>query len=69
MPLPLTRETVERLQAHMRRHGPHSLTPNQHNAIWDFLFELPESRVWLQQMVEQTEAGQAGAKPRPVHSA
>lgn len=60
---PLTRAEVHRLQRHMRKHGPHSLTPRQHNAIWDFLFDLPESQAWLSHMVEHTQAAQAAAKP------
>ena len=61
---PLTHEEVHRLQAHMRKHGPHSLTPRQHDAIWEFLFDLPESQIWLAEMVEQTHAAQAGLRPR-----
>ena len=64
MQQPLTREEVRRLQSHMRRHGPRSLTPHQHDAIWDFLFDLPESQVWLSHMVEQTQAAQASLRPR-----
>ena len=56
---PLTRDEVHRLQAHMRRHGPRSLTMRQHNAIWDFLFDLPESQMWVSEMVAQTKAAQA----------
>jgi hypothetical protein len=48
----------------MRRHGPHSLTPRQHDAIWDFLFALPESQAWMADMVAQTRAAQAGLRPR-----
>ena len=43
----------------MRRHGPLSLTPSQHDAIWDFLFDLPESHAWLSQMTAQIQAGQS----------
>ena len=64
MRTPLSLEEVHRLQAHMRKHGPHSLTPRQHDAIWDFLFDLPESQVWLSDMVHQTQAAQAGLRPR-----
>ena len=64
MQQPLTREEVDRLQAHMRRHGACSLTPRQHDAIWDFLFNLPESHAWLSDMVHQTHAAQAGLRPR-----
>jgi len=60
---PLTRAEVHRLQSHMRKHGPHSLTPRQHNAIWDFLFDTPESQAWLSDMVEQIQSGQAGMRP------
>lgn len=56
--LPLSREEVRRLQAHMRKHGPRSLTMRQHNAIWDFLFDTPESQAWLGDMVQQTKAAQ-----------
>lgn len=61
---PLTRDEVQRLQRHMRKRGPRSLTPRQHDAIWDFLFDLPESQVWLSHMVEQTQAAQASLRPR-----
>ena len=61
---PLTRDEVHRLQRHMRKHGPRSLTPRQHDAIWDFLCDLPESQVWLSHMVEQTKAAQASLRPR-----
>lgn len=61
---PLIRDEVHRLQRHMRKHGPRSLTPRQHDAIWDFLFDLPESQVWLSHMVEQTKAAQASLRPR-----
>jgi hypothetical protein len=44
MQLPLTAREVQRLQAHMRRHGALSLTPRQHDAIWDFLFERRKAR-------------------------
>ena len=64
MYLPLTHAEVQRLQGHMRRHGPHSLTPRQHDAIWDFLFALPESQAWMADMVAQTRAAQAGLRPR-----
>ncbi len=64
MHLPLTRAEVQRLQGHMRRHGPHSLTPRQHDAIWDFLFAIPESQAWMADMVAQTRAAQAGLRPR-----
>lgn len=64
MRTPLALAEVHRLQAHMRKHGPHSLTPRQHAAIWDFLFDLPESQVWLSDMVQQTRAAQAGLRPR-----
>ena len=64
MTTPLTRDEVQRLQSHMRKHGPHSLTPRQHDAIWDFLFNLPESLAWLSDMVHQTHAAQAGLRPR-----
>ena len=60
----LTVAEVQRLQAHMRKHGPHSLTPRQHDAIWDFLFDLPESQAWMADMVEHTHAAQAGLRPR-----
>ncbi|QXZ09274.1 hypothetical protein KUF54_14780 [Comamonas sp. Y33R10-2] len=63
MQQPLTREVVDRLQAHMRRHGPRSLTPRQHDAIWDFLYELPESKVWLSHMAGQIQAGQNALRP------
>ena len=66
MHLPLSREEVDRLQAHMRYHGPCSLTPVQHDAIWDFLFDLPESKAWIANMTAQIEAGQAAMRP---HSA
>lgn len=55
---PLTRAEVDRLQRHMRKHGPNSLTMRQHNAIWDFLFDTPESHAWLGEMVQQTQAAQ-----------
>lgn len=64
MQLPLNREEMHRLQAHMRRHGALSLTPRQHNAIWDFLFETPESQAWLSHMTEQIRAGQIATRPR-----
>ena len=64
MHLPLTRAEVQRLQRHMRRHGPRSLTPRQHDAIWDFLFDTPESQQWLSQMVTQTQAAQNNLGPR-----
>lgn len=64
MATPLTRAEVQRLQAHMRKHGAHSLTPRQHDAIWDFLFNLPESQAWMANMVHQTHAAQAGLRPR-----
>lgn len=64
MRTPLTLTEVQRLQTHLRKHGPHSLTPRQHAAIWDFLFDLPESQAWLSDMVQQTKAGQAGLRPR-----
>lgn len=60
---PLTRAEVLRLQAHMRKHGPASLTMRQHNAIWDFLFETPESQAWLSEMVTQIQSGQQAAQP------
>ena len=63
MQQPLTREEVHRLQAHMRRHGACSLTPAQHDAIWDFLFERPESQAWLSQMTAQIQAGQIATRP------
>lgn len=61
---PLTRAEVQRLQAHMRKHGPRSLTPRQHDAVWDFLFDLPESHAWLSDMATQTQAAQASLRPR-----
>lgn len=61
---PLTRDEVHRLQRHMRRHGGRSLTPRQHNAIWDFLFDTPESQQWLSEMVAQTKAAQESLGPR-----
>lgn len=64
MQLPLNREEMHRLQAHMRRHGTLSLTPRQHNAIWDFLFETPESHAWLNHMTKQIRAGQIATRPR-----
>lgn len=63
MQLPLTHAEVQRLQAHMRRHGALSLTPRQHDAIWDFLFEQPESQAWLGHMTDQIQAGQQGLRP------
>lgn len=63
MQQPLTRAEVQRLQSHMRRHGPRSLTPGQHNAIWDFLFDLPESHAWLGHMTSQIQAGQQALRP------
>jgi len=63
MQLPLTHPEVLRLQAHMRRHGALSLTTRQHNAIWDFLFERPESQAWLSQMTAQIQAGQIATRP------
>lgn len=63
MQLPLTRGEVDRLQAHMRRHGGRSLTPRQHDAIWDFLFDLPESHAWLSHMVDQIKAKQEAQQP------
>lgn len=63
MQQPLTRAEVQRLQSHMRRHGPLSLTPSQHDAIWDFLFDLPESHAWLSQMTAQIQAGQSATRP------
>ena len=63
MHLPLTREEVHRLHRHMHKHGPASLTMRQHNAIWDFLFEMPESQMWLSDMVAHTKAAQAGLRP------
>lgn len=65
MQLPLSRQEVRRLHAHMRRHGPLSLTPRQHDAIWDFLFDLPESDAWLSQMTNQIRAGQQALRPAP----
>ena len=58
MQLPLTDSEVQRLQRHMRRHGPRSLSLRQHNALCDFLFEQPESHTWLPQMAQQMAAGQ-----------
>ncbi|WP_417283219.1 hypothetical protein [Comamonas sp.] len=63
MQQPLSHGEVQRLQAHMRRHGPRSLTPAQHDAIWDFLFEQPESHAWISQMVDQIHAGQKALRP------
>lgn len=60
---PLTRAEVDRLQAHMRKHGPAGLTMRQHNAIWDFLFETPESQAWLSDMVSQIKSGQQAIQP------
>ena len=60
---PLTREEVSRLHAHMRKHGPASLTMRQHNAIWDFLFETPESQSWISDMVAQIKSGQQAVQP------
>ena len=60
---PLTPDEVQRLQRHMRKHGPRSLTPRQHDAIWDFLFDLPESQAWLGQMTDQIQAGQLALRP------
>ena len=60
---PLNREEVQRLQAHMRKHGPASLTMRQHNAIWDFLFETPESQSWISDMVAQIKSGQQAKQP------
>ena len=60
---PLTRTEVDRLQRHMRKHGPASLTMRQHNAIWDFLFETPESQAWLSDMVGQIKSGQMATQP------
>lgn len=60
---PLTREEVRRLHAHMRKHGPTSLTMRQHNAIWDFLFEMPESQSWISDMVAQIQSGQQAMQP------
>lgn len=64
MHTPLTQAEVQRLQAHLRKHGPHSLTARQHAAVWDFLFDLPESQVWMSDMVQHTQAAQAGLRPR-----
>ena len=64
MQLPLTHPEVLRLQAHMRRHGALGLTPRQHDAIWDFLFDLPESHAWLGHMTSQIQAGQQALRPR-----
>lgn len=47
----------------MRKHGPASLTMRQHNAIWDFLFDTPESQAWLSDMAEQIRSGQRGMQP------
>ena len=58
MQLPLTPDEVLRLQRHMHRHGPRSLSLRQHNALWDFLFDQPESQHWLPRMAEQIAAGQ-----------
>lgn len=63
MQLPLTHPEVLRLQSHMRRHGALGLTPRQHDAIWDFLFEHPESQAWLSQMTAQIQAGQIATRP------
>ena len=63
MQQPLTRDEVHRLQAHMRRHGARSLTAQQHDAIWDFLFDLPESHAWLSHMVDQIKAKQEALRP------
>lgn len=63
MQQPLTRQEVDRLHTHMRRHGACSLTPRQHDAIWDFLFDLPESQAWLGQMTDQIQAGQLALRP------
>ncbi|MGU3627516.1 hypothetical protein [Comamonas testosteroni] len=63
MRLPLTELELQRLQTHMRRHGPLSLTARQHDAIWDFLFERPESQAWLSQMTAQIQAGQIATRP------
>ena len=60
---PLTRDEVHRLQAHMRKHGAAGLTMRQHNAIWDFLFDTPESQAWLTDMVDQIKSGQMASKP------
>ena len=60
---PLTRAEVDRLQAHMRKHGPAGLTMRQHNAIWDFLFETPESQAWISDMVGQIKSGQMATQP------
>ena len=42
---------------------PASLTMRQHNAIWDFLFDTPESQAWLSDMAEQIRSGQRGMQP------
>lgn len=63
MQQPLSPGEVQRLQAHMRRHGPRSLTPAQHDAVWDFLFELPDSHSWIGQMAGQIHAGQNALHP------
>lgn len=60
---PLTRAEVDRLHAHMRKHGPASLTMRQHNAIWDFLFDTPESQTWVSDMVAQIQSGQQAVQP------
>lgn len=65
MQQPLSHTEVKRLQAHMRRHGALSLTPRQHSAIWDFLFEQPESQLWLSDMVGQNQAAQQALRPAP----
>lgn len=57
MTTPLTRDEVQRLQSHMRKHGPHSLTPTPARChLGTFLFNLPESHAWLSDMVHQTHA-------------
>lgn len=63
MRTPLTLTEVQRLQTHLRKHGPHSLTPRQHAAVWDFLFERPAGQRWLSEMVQHTRAAQAGQRP------
>lgn len=63
MRTPLDRAEVQRLQAHMRKHGARSLTMRQHNAIWDFLFDLPESHAWMDDMAAQIHSGQQALRP------
>lgn len=60
---------AQRLMAIGRAQGPDALTPEQHNAIWDCLLELPESQAWLaaQLTALQGELQERGLRPWKDH--